>query len=367
MSGAFVFEDAPAQPPAEATGQRLDWPRLYASLDARKFDVKSPPPPAVEVVKLGGVCIATQGNIQAVQAMAKAGKTALLGALIASAMNPEADCFGLEAENPRGLAVVHFDTEQSPQDHFRVVQKALTRAQQTEQPGWLKSYCLTDLAIDERRASIAAEMERAQQEHGGILFVILDGIADFIASPNDDKESFAFVAELHALAIRYSTCIFVVIHENPSSENNKTRGHLGSQLERKAETNLCLQKDADDVTTVFSTRSRNASIPKASGPRFKFSVAHGMHVSCATQRDEGFLTAQESGREDVEMLFGEFTGKGGTAFEEPPPGGITRGELLARIEALAGVKYDAAKKRLERYKKLGLIRQTEGKRWVSKL
>jgi hypothetical protein len=367
MSGAFVFEDAPAQPPAEASGQRLDWPRLYASLDARKFDVKSPPPPAVKVVKLGGVCIATQGNIQGVQAPAKAGKTALLGALIASAMNSEADCFGLEAENPRGLAVVHFDTEQSPQDHFRVVQKALTRAQQTEQPGWLKSYCLTDLAIDERRASIAAEMERAQQEHGGILFVILDGIADFITSPNDDKESFAFVAELHALAIRYSTCVFVVIHENPSSENNKTRGHLGSQLERKAETNLCLQKDADDVTTVFSTRSRNASIPKASGPRFMFSEALGMHVSCGTQKDEGFLKAQEEGRKDVETLFGEFTGKGGAAFEEPPPGGIHWTDLLHRIEALAGVKFDAAKKRLERYKKLGLIRQTEGKLWVSNL
>jgi hypothetical protein len=91
-----------------------------------------------------------------------------------------------------------------------------------------------------------------------------------------------------------------------------------------------------------------------------------MHVSCATQRDEGFLAAQESGRLEVEVIFGEFTGKGGAAFEEAPPGGLAWKDLVERIQAFTGAKFDAAKKKLQRYDELGLVRKTQSGPWVSK-
>ena len=110
---------------------------------------------------------------------------------------------------------------------------------------------------------------------------LLDGGADLLIDPNDPAESFSFVDELHQLAIRYVTVILSIIHENPSGgEIGKTRGHFGSQLERKAETNLRLQKDKDDgVTTIFAEKARHAHIPKALGPRFVWSEDEHMHVT----------------------------------------------------------------------------------------
>ena len=38
----------------------------------------------------------------------------------------------------------------------------------------------------------------------------------------------------HQLAIEYDCVFMTVLHENPNSDFGKTRGHLGSQLSRKA-------------------------------------------------------------------------------------------------------------------------------------
>ena len=72
-----------------------------------------------------------------------------------------------------------------------------------------------------------------------------------------------------------------MLHENPGSDIGKTRGHLGSQLERKAETNLRLSKDSSGVTTGYSEKSRGAHIPKDSGIRFAFDEKLAMHVTIA--------------------------------------------------------------------------------------
>src|SRR5262249_9188485 len=108
--------------------------------------------------------------------------------------------------------------------------------------------------------------------------IVIDGVADLVADVNDAVECNAFVAELHALAIRFDCPITVVIHINPGSETGKTRGHLGSQLERKAETNLRLDKDGE-VTSVWSEKQRRAPILKGKGPRFQWGSEAGMHVS----------------------------------------------------------------------------------------
>jgi hypothetical protein len=110
----------------------------------------------------------------------------------------------------------------------------------------------------------------------------LDGGADFVADVNDAAESNAFVATRHDLAIKHDCPIVGVVHFNPGSE--KSRGHLGSQLERKAETNLALEKDADESTVIYSTKNCRAGIPKGIGPRFRFDPAAGMHVSVASRQ-----------------------------------------------------------------------------------
>jgi hypothetical protein len=250
-------------------------------LDQRRFDLTKPPPKPVPRYLLLGKVISTPANLCAIQAPVKAGKSAFIGAMIASTMEPTGDCLGLESSNPDGLAVIHFDTEQSPYDHYQCIIRALRRAGNSEPPEWFRSYCLTDVSTEKRRQVLRFEMERAKAKHCGIHSVIIDGVGDICINVNDPAEAVSIVDELHLLAIGFYCTVVPVLHENPGSDIGKTRGHLGSQLERKAETNLRLSKDSTGITTGYSEKSRGAHIPKDRGIRFAFDEKLAMHVTIA--------------------------------------------------------------------------------------
>jgi hypothetical protein len=330
---------------------------LAAMLDARRFDIDNPPPQAVTVFKLGDSTIATRGNVIGVQGKAKTAKTALLGAMIASTMEPDGDCLGIISQNPSSFAVIHFDTEQSPFDHHAIIKRALRRAGKDRPPEWLRSYCITDVPLLSRRASMALELERGKEAHGGIHSAIIDGVGDLCADLNDPAEAFELIDYLHQLAIRFDTIIVCVLHENPGSDNGKMRGHLGSQLERKAETNLRLEKNADGVTVVYSDRARHAHIPKEKGTCFKWCDEAQMHVSTSTARDAKFEARKEELRTFAEEIFRKVK----------DPFGFSWAEMHRKIEKLAKLKPDGARKRFQSMLKMNVITKTlEGKYLLSK-
>jgi hypothetical protein len=266
-------------PKATGTAESEDQ-KILAMLAARAFDPHKEPPPTVPVYSLAGICVCTAGNLTAVTAQAKVGKSAFLGAMLAAAMHHEdhgeADLLGVTGANADGKAVLHFDTEQSRDDFWRLVDRSRKRARTLVTPDWLHAYSVADLPVRLSRKAIRLAMEQAAAVHGGIHSVFLDGVADFVCDVNDAEECNGFVAELHALAIAYSCPIICVIHLNPGGE--KERGHLGSQLVRKAESNLKLEKDGD-VSVVWSEKQRRAPIFKDKGPRFSWSEELMMHAS----------------------------------------------------------------------------------------
>jgi len=83
----------------------------------------------------------------------KAGKSAVVSAGIASTFaRPNTDCLGWRSDgNPRGAALLHFDTEQSRGDHHNLVMRALQRDGRTRPPERLQSYCLTGFGYAEMR------------------------------------------------------------------------------------------------------------------------------------------------------------------------------------------------------------------------
>jgi hypothetical protein len=198
----------------------------------------------------------------------------------------------VESANPNAFAVVHIDTEQPPTDHDTLLRIALSRVGLNETPDVLKSICITGLNLQpqDRFAFLEYVLHKAQRRHGGIHSVLLDGGADFLKDVNNVEESFAAVDRLHKLAIQYETTIVIGIHFNPDTE--KTREHFGSQLARKAETNLQLSKDKNDVTTVHTSSSRHAHIPKTHGPCFKWSDSEKRHVSLRADRPLKDLVAK---------------------------------------------------------------------------
>ena len=144
-----------------------------------------------------------------------------------------------------------------------------------------------------------------------------------------------------------------MLHENPSTKgDSKTRGHLGSQLERKAESNLRLVKSAE-ISTIFSEKCRSASLPQAHGAKFKWCDQAGMHVTVEADTPD-----RKREKECVmhlvpcQEVFAEAIGH------------LTYTELRKGIERVTGVKQTAAEKRITKWLDLGLIKQTEGKGYI---
>ncbi len=316
-------------------------------LAERRFDLAHPPAEPTAVFKLGEFVIATPENILMVAAKVKAGKTALIGAIIACTMEPTGDCLGFSSANPLGHAVIHFDTEQSKFHHHTVISRALLRAGRQTPPPWLFSYYVKGFAVEQLLAALRSELERRHNECGGIFAVILDGIGDYCLDVNDPAQAFALVAELEKLGVKYQTVFVLVLHENPGTEIGKTRGHLGSHLERKAETNLRMEKDGQGVTVVYSDRARTAHIPKEDGVRFAWSDEAKMHVSIETKAESKAETKRAKLRDLAVEVFRAV----------PDAVGLTWEQLHSRIEELDGIGRSGARKRFDALRDSKCIRK----------
>ena len=231
---------------------------LSVAREARKFeyeliaerikpyvvDMTKELPDIEPLISINGSCVCSRGNISAICGEAKSRKTFLTSALVASAIAIPArivDNFDNVAKNPL-LNVLWVDTEQGEQ-HVRRVIKRITEMTGTAKGGAiveprLTTMALRELAPHERKAMLYDAMTLTHYD-----IVVIDGIADLQRNTNDLEESDALVAELMALSTRAGTHIICVLHTNPGSD--KARGHLGSSLQRKAESVLFVHRDGD--------------------------------------------------------------------------------------------------------------------------
>jgi hypothetical protein len=212
-------------------------------------------------------------------------------------------------------------------------------------------------------------MRREKQDKGSIDLVVIDGVADLCVSPNDEAEALELVSQLHALAQEYHCAIFCVLHENPGAENGKTRGHLGSELNRKAFANLRIDKDTTtSVSTLYGTDMRKRDIPKEQGFCFGWDDTAGMHVF---QGRAAGVKAAERDRKTADKFrtywskIYEMAQDIGTKTICPDLSPEEAAEIDWDISGTKkAVKEDAMKKRMQRAEKLGVLRKTQEGRWT---
>jgi len=266
--------------------------KLAALLDSRRVKRAAKPaaiPPALTINK---VPIAKPGDITVLSAQAKSGKTAFVNGIIAAAMCSEngerADTFGIEAcKRPSGSVVVWIDTEQSEEDAWANLDRAGRRALCDEDPEWIRAYHLVGENPDTIRAAIIAEFARLKEAATPVWFFIIDGVTDLMKDPNSIEESQTVCTEIRAHTRDCHCPGIVVIHRNEGEKaGSDARGHIGKELNRKAAVVLSLEKDGDEVTTVWTHKSRGAPVRKEDGPRFKWSDEAQMHLSTNTKSDE---------------------------------------------------------------------------------
>ena len=224
----------------------------------------------------------SQDNLFCITGGEGTGKSNYVGAVLARALGEERlpieKTLGLEiTANPKGLAVLHYDTEQSEAQLHKNLGKTLRRASLTAVPKFCHSLYLASLSRKDRLKLIRESMDLFHHRHGGIHLVVIDGIADLIRSANDETESIAIVDELYRLAGIYNTCIICVLHFVPNGI--KLRGHIGSELQRKAAGILSIEKDDNpEYSVVKALKVRDGSPLDVPMMLFGWDKAEDMHV-----------------------------------------------------------------------------------------
>lgn len=250
-------------------------------LKSCEVDFRNPPPAAQAVVSVNDVPLGTQGNLLCITGGEGTGKSNYVAALIAGAIRPqetETDTLGVAVSgNVRNKAVLFYDTEQSEVQLYKNVGNLLRRCALDAMPECFKAYCLTGMSRKERLKSIVLSMDKYHYQYGGIHLVVIDGIADLIRCANDEAESIAVVEELYRLAGIYNTCIVTVLHFIPNGL--KLRGHLGSELQRKAAAILSIEKDSNPaVSVVKALKVRDGSPLDVPIMQFAWNREKAMHT-----------------------------------------------------------------------------------------
>ena len=247
-----------------------------------EIDYDNPPDASKSVIAVNGVPLGTQDNLFCITGGEGTGKSNYIAAILAGTLGTERldaeQTLGLEVTpNPKGLAVLHYDTEQSEAQLHKNLGKTLRRASLTGVPDFYHSLYLASLSRKDRLKLIRESMDLFHHKHGGIHLVVIDGIADLIRSANDETESIAIVDELYRLAGIYNTCIICVLHFVPNGI--KLRGHIGSELQRKAAGILSIEKDENpEYSVVKALKVRDGSPLDVPMTLFGWDKALDMHV-----------------------------------------------------------------------------------------
>ena len=290
-------------------------------------------PEVLPLVSINGSCICSVGNISAICGEAKSRKTFLTSGLVASAMAipyNKLNNFKIVDKN-HNLDVLWVDTEQGEM-HVRKVVDRISEMTGAKLGGLVSEPRLTTLALRE-----LSPHERKQRMYDAMMLmhydlVVIDGIADLQRNTNDLEESDALVTELMALSTLAETHILCVLHTNPGSD--KARGHLGSSLQRKAETVLFVHR-VGETSVVEPQFCRNEPFE-----RFAFAInEEGIPEVCELPMAEDSVERHPA----VALLEDEYGGA------------IERATLVRKLVEKQGINTTTAHMQVNRLIKRGVL------------
>jgi len=255
------------------------------------------------------------------------------------------DTLGFEVSpNYSDKAVLHYDTEQSEFQLFKNLSKTIKRIGLPAPPDFYHTFYLAPMSRKERISMIRDSMDLYYHRHGGIHLVVLDGIADLIRSANDEAESIAIVDEVYRLAGIYKTCIICVLHFVPNGI--KLRGHIGSELQRKAAAILSIEKDENPAYSVVKAiKVRDGSPLDVPMLLFTWDKQKDMHVSAGEKPAED---KEKRKKEELQGIIKEI-------FRSRKK--ITYTELVTELMQAMDIKERTAKSYISYMKTNGMLNQ----------
>lgn len=221
-------------------------------LNAYRVKPDDTPPPPDYTIAIAGVPTMPRGDLQAVKAKSKNGKTMLCCILAAAAL--ERTAFSTEPLQ-ENASVLYIDTEQNPNNTAALASR-------------VKRLAGNPASFDERFTAVSFRKLGPTARRDGMALLIqtlkpalcvIDGIADLIDNFNDVEASQDLVGQLMQISADYSCALLCVLHTNKAKGDENMKGHLGTLLLQKA-SDVFETRRANSVFIASETDSRNASV-----------------------------------------------------------------------------------------------------------
>lgn len=228
----------------------FDLPDAIIPPDKRVFypDWTNQPPVQETVITANSKRVLTVGNLLAFCSKAGVGKSSLCEAITASLINPHCDSLGFSvALKEYRRKVLYLDTERTIQDTWNAWERTYRRAGM-KAPNIDKRVLFANLkavSIPDRKKYV----EQILNKNPDIGLIIFDGAGDFIRDTNSIAESCDFIDWINTFNPNIS--LVFSLHTNP--RDDKPRGHIGSELCRRAESVFLVRKLDDGVREITTT------------------------------------------------------------------------------------------------------------------
>ena len=223
---------------------------------------RTPRPPAL--ITLKGLPVSTRGATTFFAAMAGSGKSRFCEIICTVWLNPDIDGLGFRVmlTNTRPK-ILYVDTEMSLDEHDDAWCRMMTRAglkkpKIDKRVVWMNLRAQTP---EERKETILKTL----RDNPEIGLVLIDGAGDMVEDTNSAIDAARFTTWL--ACFNPNIGVLVTIHLNPEKDNDrnqKLRGHIGSELIRRASYGLVLRQTAIPgvfaITNAFTHgKGRNAA------------------------------------------------------------------------------------------------------------
>lgn len=217
---------------------------LAAYMEESTISVTSTYEHSPVVLMVDDTVIETLGNFSASIGKAKSKKTFNVSAIVASALNNSTVLHYRSTFPENKRKILYIDTEQGRYHCQQVLKRILRLA---DLPEYKNPDNLIMLAL--RKFSPKLRLAIVEQAIGTIPdlgLVIIDGIRDFLYDINSSSESTDIISKFMLWTDDRQIHIHTVLHQNKNDEH--ARGHIGTELNNKAETIMQVEVDKEDKT-----------------------------------------------------------------------------------------------------------------------
>lgn len=232
---------------------KIEYPPIALSYGTKEVETR-------DGVKEFPIPIGTYGNFSFVHAPPKSMKTFFMTLLSSVYANSECE-YTRGMDSFRGnRELVHFDTEQGEWHAQRVFKRIKYMNPNINVSNFYHTFALRRIGWRERVEFIEYYLKKLVDDGKEVGLVIIDGIADLVSDVNSLEDCNNIVQKLMQWTAVFDCHIVTVIHSNWGTD--KPTGHLGSALEKKAETQIKLGFDE-------LTRCVTATCKRSRGESFK--------------------------------------------------------------------------------------------------